>query len=953
MGIYVKDGAGNVKKLAGYITQRFNTRWFLCKRSIEDDVEYYDVPDEALDYFQSINAYTLYCFGFDTPNTTTNPKLRFAGKEFGIYDFNAIGDTPVVVNQLTGAFEFFTQDLTTDPKMYFASTLNIRNITLDYNTMFNIPVLDTTSETALDATSEDIKGTISLHKVSKTGKLADIIEDETHQSITVTAKTQIETNKENIGKLNTDLSGLNTRVTTNEKNIATNTTNIETNKTLIENLDKRISPLATENNPAMDRDFINSSINNVAAYYITKNADGDPFNTKAELTAATTFYSGGQERVPTRNDYCTILSDESQMADDLGRYPTTRYTYQGSQWELSFIVNNTTFTAAQLATLNSGITETLTKQITTNKNDIPVAKAEAKAEAIEVATALQIELGCNGIMEVGNITFTVQDYEDYLPHRKNLKEFILTLLLPVTGEVDANLPINITFGDTTYYVYNRFTKERLKWGELVNATTTTPSGFQAQTTATLYITSDVIGFYADPHFGDLRYDKTQNLTNEQKAQARSNIGAGASSFSGFYNDLGGLPALNTDNSVSLDISSDETIKDTISLHKISKTGKLADAITDAEHTSVTVAEKSQITTNKNNIAINAGEIDTNRTNITTNAINIETNRKNIAANSSNISSLSDRMGSAEGNISTNTNQITSLTSRVGTNEDNIAIAESDIESLQTDLGALAEKISPQATKDNPAMDKNFINSTINSLAAYYITKNADGDPFNTKAELTAATTFYSGGVVRIPTRNDYCTVLNDESQSKDELGHYPTTRYTYQGSQWELSFSINNTTFTAAQLAALNSNITAEQTKQIGINTTNITTNTGNITKAQTTADNAMPKAGGTFTGPVSWSDNGSALPSKATPEYFLTIESFASGGKTYYTSQANTKSALGVTALETMLGETQKDIQTKDGQNVKLTGNQTIQGTKNFNGTFQIGGATIKYDSATQTFIF
>lgn len=43
--------------------------------------------------------------------------------------------------------------------------------------------------------------------------------------------------------------------------------------------------------------------------------------------------------------------------------------------------------------------------------------------------------------------------------------------------------------------------------------------------------------------------------------------------------------------------------------------------------------------------------------------------------------------------------------------------------------------------------------------------------------------------------------------------------------------------------------------------------------------------------------------------------------------------------------------LQTADGQNVKITGNQSVSGTKNFTGTFQIGGKTISYDSSTDTF--
>ena len=144
--------------------------------------------------------------------------------------------------------------------------------------------------------------------------------------------------------------------------------------------------------------FVNSSIENVAAYYITKNAAGDAFNTKAELTGASTYYSGGSVRVPTRNDYAIVLHDETQ-ATDIGAFataneyigyyvkptttyievtaenvstyvtagtthayelPTCRYinssTTSTPQWDFQYIVNNSGLTAAQIAAINSGIT---------------------------------------------------------------------------------------------------------------------------------------------------------------------------------------------------------------------------------------------------------------------------------------------------------------------------------------------------------------------------------------------------------------------------------------------------------------------------------------------------------------------------------------------------------------------------------------------------------------------
>lgn len=150
---------------------------------------------------------------------------------------------------------------------------------------------------------------------------------------------------------------------------STNAQNDGNGKNIVEQfaaINEKIPSTASADNQLADKAFVNSSINNSAAFYITSNAQGDAFSTKAALIAATTFYSGGQLRVPTQNDYATVLSDESQPAGVNGTYPTTRYTYQtnaqngqypNGQWDLSMVVNNTTLTQAQLDAINSGITK--------------------------------------------------------------------------------------------------------------------------------------------------------------------------------------------------------------------------------------------------------------------------------------------------------------------------------------------------------------------------------------------------------------------------------------------------------------------------------------------------------------------------------------------------------------------------------------------------------------------
>ena len=127
----------------------------------------------------------------------------------------------------------------------------------------------------------------------------------------------------------------------------------------IKNISDVIPNQATSSNQLADKAFVNSSINNYAAFYLTKNANGDAFGTYAELTSATKFWNAGVEKTPTKNDYLVVLEDETKTTA-LGVNPTTRYTYQGEwstgQFEFQYIVNNTALTQEQIDAINSGIT---------------------------------------------------------------------------------------------------------------------------------------------------------------------------------------------------------------------------------------------------------------------------------------------------------------------------------------------------------------------------------------------------------------------------------------------------------------------------------------------------------------------------------------------------------------------------------------------------------------------
>lgn len=79
---------------------------------------------------------------------------------------------------------------------------------------------------------------------------------------------------------------------------------------------------------------------------------------------------------------------------------------------------------------------------------------------------------------------------------------------------------------------------------------------------------------------------------------------------------------------------------------------------------------------------------------------------------------------------------------------------------------------------------------IDKLAAYYITSDVQGNPFATHAALVNAATYYSGGSVRVPTRNDYAVVLADETHDGAEYRYIYAVADGETVGQWEAQYPV-------------------------------------------------------------------------------------------------------------------------------------------------------------------
>lgn len=133
------------------------------------------------------------------------------------------------------------------------------------------------------------------------------------------------------------LSAVNSGIdSTKVEQIATNTSEITT-------IEQKIPSQASSSNQLADKNFVNSSIATNTAYYISDN--GAPFASLADLEA----YTGPL----SNNDYAFVVGTDASGNTTYTRY---KYNADSSEWAEEYVLNNSSFTAEQWATINSGIT---------------------------------------------------------------------------------------------------------------------------------------------------------------------------------------------------------------------------------------------------------------------------------------------------------------------------------------------------------------------------------------------------------------------------------------------------------------------------------------------------------------------------------------------------------------------------------------------------------------------
>lgn len=179
-------------------------------------------------------------------------------------------------------------------------------------------------------------------------------------------------------------------------------TQIGTNQNDISTINGKIPNQASTTNQLADKAFVNSSVQTATANFRGSWADWDSVPEAASQYPAD--YTGST--TPTVNDYMVIQDASDYPYESLEG--TWRFKYTGSWgndgkegWQPEYQVNETPMTAAQLAALNSGITDTLVAQISTNAGDI----ADLKTGKMDANTTFWGQTVQNGAVD-GTLTIT-------------------------------------------------------------------------------------------------------------------------------------------------------------------------------------------------------------------------------------------------------------------------------------------------------------------------------------------------------------------------------------------------------------------------------------------------------------------------------------------------------------------------------------------------------------------
>ena len=195
--------------------------------------------------------------------------------------------------------------------------------------------------------------------------------------------------------------------------------------------------------------------------------------------------------------------------------------------------------------------------------------------------------------------------------------------------------------------------------------------------------------------------------------------------------------------------------------------------------------------------------------------------------------------------------------------------------IRNEISGINELIPAQATSSNQLADKNFVNSSIaTETATFRGTYNEVSDLSLTTAATHSDIATALVNVISVSDSNDYAFVqIPTSDATPTEIASIERYKFV-TGAGWQYEYTLNNSGFTAAQWAAINSGITTGLVTQIGTNASDILTIQGAITTLTTGLSGKVSKAGDTMTGDLNMSDSAVVLSSSQSSAYKWDISS-------------------------------------------------------------------------------
>lgn len=138
----------------------------------------------------------------------------------------------------------------------------------------------------------------------------------------------------------------------------------------------------------------------------------------------------------------------------------------------------------------------------------------------------------------------------------------------------------------------------------------------------------------------------------------------------------------------------------------------------------------------------------------------------------------------------------------------------DTYATKSSVESIEALIPAQATSENKLADKDFVNSSIstntaNFLGTFNLVTDLELTTSATHSEIATAIATKLASLSITPTNNDYVFVAYPDATVSTQFTQFDRYKYNASLTSWEWEYTLNNSSFTAQQWAAINSGITA------------------------------------------------------------------------------------------------------------------------------------------------